>query len=69
MKNVDLDKFMVYFENHHLYIDGFSIRQISKETVIRQGQVDFGEYKMRNTFHKRAKEFFFALVLSRYKYV
>jgi len=37
----------------------------------RQGQVDFGEYNMRNTFGKRVKVFFFTLVLSRsrFKYV
>lgn len=171
--NVYLNKFMVYFEIHRLYRDGFSIRQISKELVInrrtvgrylsmseqefeqitvsqsdrnkvlspyesfvksrlekfgdtpsaqmhdwlkenftglpnvspktvfnfvswvrkkhnlpfikaprqyemteelpygRQGQVDFGEYNMRNNFGKRAKVFFFTLVLSRsrFKYV
>jgi len=171
--NVYLNKFMVYFEIHRLYRDGFSIRQISKELVIdrrtvsrylsmseqdfeqmminqsdrnkvlspyetfvksrlekfrdtpsaqmhdwlkenfadlpkvspktvfnfvswvrnrynlpfikaprqyemseelpygKQGQVDFGEYNMRNTFGKRAKVFFFTLVLSRsrFKYV
>ncbi|KEO71806.1 helix-turn-helix domain-containing protein [Anditalea andensis] len=32
--NVYLNKFMVYFEIHRLYRDGFSIRQISKELVI-----------------------------------
>jgi transposase len=37
----------------------------------KQGQVDFGEYNMRNTLGKRAKVFFFTLVLSRsrFKYV
>jgi len=37
----------------------------------RQGQVDFGEYNMHNTFGKRVKVFFFTLVLSRsrFKYV
>jgi hypothetical protein len=37
----------------------------------RQGQVDFGEYNMRNSLGKRAKVFFFTLVLSRsrFKYV
>ena len=37
----------------------------------RQGQVDFGEYNMRNTFGKRVKVFFFALLLSRsrFKYI
>jgi hypothetical protein len=37
----------------------------------KQGQVDFGEYNMRDTLGKRVKVFFFTLVLSRsrFKYV
>jgi hypothetical protein len=32
--NVYLNKFMVYFEIHRLYREGFSIRQISEVTTL-----------------------------------
>jgi transposase len=38
--NVYLNKFMVYFEIHRLYRDGFSIRQISKKLAVNRRTVD-----------------------------
>ena len=37
--NVYLNKFMVYFEIHRLYREGFSIRQISEELVLNRRTV------------------------------
>jgi transposase len=34
----------------------------------KQGQVDFGEYNMRNTLGKRVKVYFFAYILSRSRF-
>lgn len=44
--NVYLNKFMVYFEIHRLYREGFSIRQISEELVLNRRTVS--KYLLRS---------------------